>query len=242
MLDYRLTPTTTENQLLLEDYLPKLDTGGIISYFESIQSKSKREVNAIEKFTLQLLKLVLSGTFDLKEKFISKIVNFYELERCFETKNENKTQMISRNSQTNLLSLPEGLIILIQTFCTKKELFCLAQVSKEMSRLSFSSYLWRHISFKSKPSIAKDLLIEKITKQFSQIKTLDLSYCDEISYRTGISISQNCDSAHLKELNLDGCRKINDSALKNLMLKYANSTQALESSLSNALLKEDVDI
>lgn len=228
LLDYRLSTAETEKNLLLEDFLPKLDTGGFFSYFESAACQAKREASAIEKFSLQLLKLTLSGVFDPNEKCMRKIADFFELDRCLDSHENSKTSIRIRDPNTKLLNLSNGLIIHILSFCEKKDLFQVAQVSREMNKLAMSSYLWQEISFKSRPEVAKDSVIATITHQFTLLSCLDLSYCDDIGNKSGFSISQNCNSAVFKELRLDGCRKINDTVLKTLLSKYASPSESPE--------------
>lgn len=94
-----------------------------------------------------------------------------------------------------------------------------------MKNAALDPFLWRDIAFRLKNANINGGLIENLTKKFTQVSSLDLSYCDEIGESAVRAISQNCDPKHFKELNLNGCRKINDQALKYLVSKFLSASQ-----------------
>ena len=79
-----------------------------------------------------------------------KIADFFELDRCLDSTSTNRTSITLKNSKTKLLDLSEGIMIHILSFCDKKDLYQIGQVSREMNKLAMSSYLWQEISFKSR--------------------------------------------------------------------------------------------
>jgi hypothetical protein len=101
----------------------------------------------MEKYGGELLKIVASDLFQSTSDSISKITSFFELNQC-----------LKRNIVCNRLNvkdaclkkLPVGILTHILSFCSKKDLFSIAQVSKSMNAAALNPYLWREISFLTK--------------------------------------------------------------------------------------------
>lgn len=220
MLQFRDTASSKDERVTLEDCLPKLNAGGLFTFLENGEAQRKREVESIETFGTELIKLVLSGLFDIKEKFITKILSFFELEECVKKRHRQRPEKDNIIVNCNILDLPHTLIANILSFLTKKDLVSVSYSCKELSNIAMSPFLWKNISLRSRSNYVDDKFVEKIVKKYTQITTLDLSYCDEIGSNTTFAISQYCSPLHLRELNLDGCKKIGDQALKHLVLKF----------------------
>jgi hypothetical protein len=222
LLESRSTSCLQDENTTLEKCLPKLNAGGLFSYFESAETQVKRESDAIEKFSSELLKLVVSDLFDLKENFIKRIVKFFEFDQLIRKKNSQQNTSNSALVNSSLTDLPQPILTHILSFCTKTEVVSIATTCKQMYSVSMSPFLWKRISLKAKSDIVDDDLVEKITKNFNQLTTFNLSFCDEIGHSSALAISQNCNPLHLRELNLDGCKRIGDEVLKHLALKFVD--------------------
>lgn len=67
--------------------------------------------------------------------------------------------------------------------------------------------------------------VETICQRAWSLSVIDLRYCQNVDASTLMSISQCCNPQCLKELHLDGCEKVDDVALTNLVSKFLDTTQ-----------------
>ena len=126
-----------------------------------------------------------------------------------------------RGYDLTLKSLPPGLAVMIMSYLGQKELLTkINRINRRYRTIANNPSLWRNISIfaskESTPYLFRDANFSSMIQRSVQLKVLSLRYCQHVCDETLEIIADNANPFYLRELYLDGCEKINDTALMKL--------------------------
>lgn len=126
-----------------------------------------------------------------------------------------------------MTSLPNDLLLYILSFLEKRELYTVCQLSRDFNELAFDQSLWKSYQLRNqKKNYGITKVLPKILNKLTNLQVLNFSFCASIDEQAIAKIAPFVNKGTLKELYLDGCEKINDSALSVLTGRDPNFLQA----------------
>ena len=110
---------------------------------------------------------------------------------------------------------------MIMSYLGQKELLTkINRINRRYRTIANNPSLWRNISIfaskESTPYLFRDANFSSMIQRSVQLKVLSLRYCQHVCDETLEIIADNANPFYLRELYLDGCEKINDTALMKL--------------------------
>jgi hypothetical protein len=112
--------------------------------------------------------------------------------------------------------LGNSLLILTASYLNPREQLSASQLCQDFRQAAMNPCLWREIQIFNKQSLPP-MRFAQVLSRSTQLRVLCLKFCPNICGDTLGLIAEHANPFFLRELYLDGCDRVNDQALYQLV-------------------------
>jgi len=241
LMDVRMDPCSNSPTKIIEPYLPTLPLSSRIVGNHLADDRVKVRMKELIVYSQRLLRLLNKRLSDGSDTWFKLISEFFKVEthsrvehlaavrisKAFKTYKWNKVirswMKIGYSHLGFVQSIeyfPPSLVTNILSYLSLSELTRTLRVSKLWKECSSEPILWQSFPLMKVRAQIDNAKVTEICHKYSQIRSLDLRYCEFVTTDGIKEIAQQCNPLYLKKLQLDGCENITDTALRMLTSKF----------------------